>query len=103
VANKSLTYNTSDSKLTGTRKIRYDSGSQTIYFSIDAGTEYPLLDQVDSFNLSWPSADMDNADEDGNPVTGSQEISSILIEFTISGVGTKFSVRTHPRMFIAKP
>ena len=103
VANTSLTYRTSDSKLTGTRKIRYDSGSQTIYFSIDAGTEYPLIDQVASFNLSWPSADMDNADDDGNPTTGTQEISAILIELTISGVGTKLSVGTHPRVFIAKP
>jgi hypothetical protein len=77
--------------------------SKTIYFSIDPGAENPLLDQVDSFTLSWPSADMDNADGDENPATGSQEISSILIEFTISGVGTKFSVRTHPRVFIAKP
>ena len=103
VANTSITYKTADSKLPGTRKIRYDSGSKTIYFSIDSGVENPLLDQLDSFTLSWPSADMDNADGDENPSTGSQEISSILIEFTITGVGTKFSVRIHPRVFITKP
>jgi prepilin-type N-terminal cleavage/methylation domain-containing protein len=103
VANTSITYKTSDSKLPGTRKIRYDSGSKTIYFSIDSGTENPLLDQVDSFSLSWPSTDMDNADGDEDPSTGSQEISSILIEFTLPGIGTKFTVRTHPRVFIAKP
>jgi prepilin-type N-terminal cleavage/methylation domain-containing protein len=103
VANTSITYKTSDSKLPGTRKIRYDPGSKTIYFSIDSGTEIPLLDQVDSFSLSWPSTDMDNADGDEDPSTGSQEISSILIEFTLPGIGTKFTVRTHPRVFIAKP
>jgi hypothetical protein len=100
-ANTSITYRTSDSKLPGTRKIRYDSG--TIYFSIDPGAENPLLDQVDSFTLSWPSEDLDNADGDDNPTTGNQEIASILIEFTLSGVDTKFSVRIHPREFIAKP
>jgi hypothetical protein len=46
---------------------------------------------------------MDNADGDENPSTGSQEISSILIEFTVTGVGTQFNVRIHPRVFIPKP
>jgi prepilin-type N-terminal cleavage/methylation domain-containing protein len=96
VANTFLTYKTSNPELTGVRKISYAAESKRINFKIGSGPEYPLLDQVDSFNLSWSSADMDNSDDD-------EEISSILIEFTILGVGAKFNVRIHPREFIAKP
>jgi hypothetical protein len=103
VANTSITYKTSDSKLVGVRKIRYDSGSQTISFSIDAGVENPLIDKVESFSLGWNAADMDNTDGDANASTGSQEISSIFIDFTITDVGTKFGVIIHPRIFISKP
>ena len=90
------------------------TASKIIYLSVNAAASpplcgdasenpWPLLDNVDTFNLTTNSSDMDNADGDGNPSTGSQEISSILIEFTVAGVGTQFNVRIHPRVFIPKP
>jgi prepilin-type N-terminal cleavage/methylation domain-containing protein len=94
IANTSITYLSNDKDLTGTRKIRYDSGAGIIYFSRD-GVENPLLDKVATFSLAWTSANMDNA--------GGDEISTIQIGFTIADVGTPFNVRIHPRFFIPKP
>lgn len=107
VVDSSISYRTYDSKLPGRRAIRYDLTEKVIYFKItpDTGgaTENRLLEQVESFFLSWESADMDNADGDDNPLTGNQEISLIRIEFQIAGVGTRFGVSVHPRVFIAAP
>jgi type II secretory pathway pseudopilin PulG len=83
--------------LTGTRRMRYDGTAKTIYFRADSGaTEYPLLDQVASFNISYTHADMDQLDND-------DEISSILINFTIADVPGTFSVRIYPRTPIPYP
>lgn len=80
-----------------TRRIRYDSGTGTISLSPDDGaTWYPLLDQVASFTLSWTSANMDNLDSD-------EEISAMLIGFTIADVPKTFSLRIYPRTLIPKP
>jgi len=93
VTNAQITYQSAD--LTGSRRIRYDGGSQTIFFSID-GNENPLLDHVDTFTLNWTSADLDNAD-------GDQEISAINLGFTIADVGTPFTLRIFPRNLIDSP
>jgi type II secretory pathway pseudopilin PulG len=111
--NSSITYFNND--FPGIRRrLCYDTASKVIYLSVNAAasppqcgdaseTPWPLLDKVETFSLNLNSSDMDNADGDNNPATGSQEISSILTEFTVTGVGLKFSVRIHPRVFIAKP
>ena len=57
---------------------------------------YPLLDQVASFNISYTPADMDQLDND-------DEISSILINFTIADVPRTFSLRIYPRTPIPYP
>jgi hypothetical protein len=93
VADTAITYTSKD--LPGTRKIRYDSGARTIYFSQD-GTENPLLDQVTSFNLSLTYADMDQLDSD-------EEIQAILIGFAIADVPKTFSMQIYPRTLINKP
>ena len=95
VANVSITYLSNDKDLTGTRRIRYDSGANIIYFSQD-GTENPLLDQVTSFTLGLTYADMDQLDND-------QEIQAILIGFTIADVPRTFSMQIYPRTLIKKP
>jgi hypothetical protein len=90
-----ISYQSSD--LTGTRRIRYDGTAKTIYFRADSGaTEYPLLDQVTSFTIAYTHADMDQLDND-------DEISAILINFTIANVPITFSVRIYPRTFINYP
>jgi len=96
------------------RRLCYDTASKIIYLSVNAAASppqcgnpsenpWPLLDNVETFSLTLNSSDMDNADGDGDPLTGSQEISSILIGFTVTGVGAQFNVRIHPRIFITKP
>jgi hypothetical protein len=95
VANGSITYQSRD--LPGTRRISYDTGTGTISLSSDGGaTVYPLLDQVTSFTLGLASADMDQLDSD-------DEISAILIGFTIADVPKTFSSRIYPRTLIPKP
>lgn len=94
----SITYLTKD--LPGTRRLRYDSGSKTIFLSVD-GAENPMLENVATFSLDWnhpdtPAANMDNAD-------GDEEIAAIVIGFTVVDVGTQFNVRIHPRVFIPRP
>jgi len=96
VPNVSITYLSKDKDLTGTRKIRYDSGAKIIYFSRD-GTENPLLDQVTSFNLSLTYADMDQL------TPSDQEIQSIQIGFAIADVPKTFSMRIYPRTLIKQP
>ncbi|MCU0561569.1 MAG: hypothetical protein MUD16_15420 [Desulfobacterales bacterium] len=107
VVNTSITYRSFDSKLAGTRTIRYEVNTKTIFFKVKHGTsdptENPLLDKVTGFKLDWESADLDNADGDGNPSTGSQEIGAFRIEFQVEGVEAPFRVKIHPRVFIAKP
>lgn len=102
VANASITYRSKD--LTGTRKLCYDTPSNTIYLFVN-GTDKPcgkvpesnpLLENISTFSLTWDSADMDNAD-------GDEEIKAIRIGFTVIDVGTQFDVRIHPRSFIPKP
>ena len=93
VLNTSIRYQSQD--FVGTRRISYNTG--TISLSPDDGaTWYPLLDQVTSFNLSLTYADMDQLDSD-------EEISAILIGFTIADVPKTFSLRIYPRTLIPKP
>ena len=94
VLNTSIRYQSQDFPGVA-RRISYNTG--TISLSPDDGTTwYPLLDQVASFTLSWTSADMDQLDSD-------EEISAILVGFTIAGVPKTFSLRIYPRTLIPKP
>ncbi len=96
VHDTSITYESGDFAGT-TRIISYNTGTKTISLSPDDGTRwYPLLDQVTSFTLGWTSADMDHLDND-------EEISAILIGFTIADVPKTFSLRIYPRTLIPKP
>jgi len=96
VANTSIIYQSQDFPGVA-RRISYNTGTRTISLSPDDGaTWYPLLDQVASFTLDWTSADMDQLDSD-------EEISAILIGFTIADVPKTFSLRIYPRTPIPKP
>jgi prepilin-type N-terminal cleavage/methylation domain-containing protein len=111
--NSSITYLNND--FPGIRRrLCYGTASKIIYLSVNAAESpplcgdasenpWPLLDNAETFSLILNSSDMDNADGDQDPSTGSQEISSIFIEFTVTGVGPKFNVRIHPRVFIPIP
>jgi hypothetical protein len=94
VANTAITYRCSD--LTGTRRLRYDSGGKTVYLSVN-GIENPLLNSVSAFRLSLESANMDN---DG---ANTSEVAAIRVGFNVAEVGTPFDVRIYPRAFIPSP
>lgn len=97
IANTSITYTSDD--LPGTRTIVYDTSdpdNHTINIGVD-GIPYVLLDHVETFNLSWEVADLNNSGD------GNNEISGINISFTIADVGSPFAFRIYPRNWLPEP
>lgn len=90
-----VTYTTDD--LPGTRKIIYDSNANTISIEVtilaDTNT-YLLLDRVETFNLTWEEANLDNSGD------ATMEIAGINIEFTLEDVGRPFNMRIYPRNWV---
>jgi hypothetical protein len=78
--------------LSGTRRI-YLSGS-ALYLALD-GTDYLLLESVNSFDI-----DLDETDIDGN--SADSEISRFDVTFTIQGIGGTFRAQITPRHFIRR-
>lgn len=89
VANTSVTYESTNATLSGTRVISFD-GSQ-INLAVD-GTAYPLLDDVTAFTLGVTENNIDG-------VAGN-EISSFDLSFEVQGYGGTFSAQVAPRTFI---
>jgi type II secretory pathway pseudopilin PulG len=90
-----ITYTTDD--LPGTRKIVYDSDANTISIEVTIGGDtdtYLLLDRVETFNLTWEEANLDNSGD------ASVEIAGINIEFTLEDVGRPFNMRIYPRNWL---
>jgi type II secretory pathway pseudopilin PulG len=90
-----VTYTTDD--LPGTRTIVYDSDANAISIEVTIGVDtntYLLLDRVETFNLSWEEANLDNSGD------ASLEIAGINVEFTLEDVGRPFNIRIYPRNWV---
>ena len=90
-----VTYTTDD--LPGTRKIIYDSNADTISIEVTIGVDtdtYLLLDRVETFNLTWEEANLDDSGD------ASLEIAGINVEFTLEDVGRPFNMRIYPRNWL---
>lgn len=91
VANTSVTY--TSRSLPGQRQIGYANG--VISISVDGGTAWPLLKDVDTFTLSWSTADLNYDTID--------DISGLTIAFNTVQVGQMFYTTIYPRGFFTAP
>jgi prepilin-type N-terminal cleavage/methylation domain-containing protein len=94
VANASIAYTSEE--LPGTRRILYDPNAKTISIEVN-GTANVLLDQINTFSLSWEAADLNNSGD------GVNEIAGINIGFTMTEIGTPFNMRVYPRNWLPAP
>ncbi len=81
--------------LTGTRTLKYDANSRTIFIRVEPN-DYALLENVTFFNFSY---DTTNLDSDPGPV---DEVAYIGVEFNLEDIGTKFKARIFPRNLVTK-
>jgi len=90
----SLAYRTKDPQLQGSRVLKYQSGTGTgqILIGVD-GKDYPLLDNVSSFDLNFTYQDLNN-DPSAN------EVAAIKIGFNVAGVGKEFRTQIFPRNLV---
>ena len=89
----SIKYTSADALLTGTRTIKYDAGANTIFLATDA--DYPLLENVSSFNLSVSYKDLNN--EGTN-----DDVESIAVGFKVHEIGKEFKTHVFPRHMVKK-
>ena len=89
----SLTYQSE--ALTGTRTLKYDANTDTIFIRVDPN-DYVLLENVSSFNLDY---DTYNLDADPAAV---QEVRYIEVVFNLEDIGTGFRTRVFPRNLVTK-
>ena len=92
----SVFYRSDDSRLPGSRVLKYQAGSGTgaILIGVD-GTDYPLLDGVSSFALL-----IDYLNLNDDPLV--DEVAGIGIGFKLEGVGKEFKTRIFPRNLVAE-
>jgi len=88
------------SLLPGARRLIYNSANREIQISAD-GSSKALLGDVDAFNLSLETNDLDNSGD------GNNEIAAIRVAFTVgsaaSGNAAAFSAEIYPRSMLAAP
>lgn len=89
--NASLSYQSAVAELAGTRILKYDTTQNTIAINI-GGTDYPLLENVTSFNLTVAAQDL-NQD-------GIDDVASIGIGFHLEGIGQEFQTNIFPRHMV---
>jgi hypothetical protein len=94
----SITYQSDDPDLPGTRSIIYNSTNGTISLSVNNGTPRVLLDQIqpNSFSLTPTERDLNNSLTDGN------ELAEIKVDFKVVDVGRLFSVSIYPRNMVKR-
>lgn len=99
IVDSSIIYYSAD--LPGTRKLIYtaptnppDNDNGFLSLEVD-GNSNILIDSLTSFNLSLVTDDLNNSPPD--------EVSGIIIGFTIAGVGKPFNLRIYPRNWILVP
>ena len=81
--------------LTGTRTLKYDGNTDTIFIRVDPN-DYPLLENVSSFNLSYTYL---NLDDDTAPV---DEVANIDVAFNLKDIGKGFKTKIFPRNLVEK-
>ena len=81
--------------LTGTRTLKYDEDTDTIFIRVDPN-DYPLLENVSSFNLSYTYL---NLDDDTAPV---DEVANIDVAFKLKDIGKGFKTKIFPRNLVEK-
>ncbi len=81
--------------LTGTRTLKYDVNTDTIFIRVDPN-DYALLENVAAFSLSYV---IDNLDDDTAPVL---EVANIDVAFNIEDIGTEFKTKIFPRNLVKK-
>ena len=91
-SNTSVTYQSVE--LTGTRTLKYVGNE--IIISVDA-TDYRLLDNISSFNLSFATRNIDH-----NPFTDDNEVAGIGVEFELNGIGQNFRTNIIPRNLVKR-
>lgn len=91
----SFTYRCSD--LTGTRTLIFDTASDEIRISINGGTQRVLVDGLDTFSMSFSASNIDNSGD------GSEELTSLSVDFKLKDVGRSFKILFFPRHFVLKP
>lgn len=89
----SLTYQSEI--LTGTRTLKYDANTDTIYIRVDPN-DYALLENVSAFNLTYDTRNLDN---DPAPVL---EVAFIEVAFNLEDIGTDFRTRIFPRNLVTR-
>ena len=92
VTNQSIAYTCADVALTGTRTLKYDSGTGTIFINTDS--DYPLLHHVNEFTLAVNYQDMNN--------DAAQEVESIEIGFKVNNIGKEFRTYIFPRHMVPR-
>ena len=89
----SVTYKSAT--LTGTRTLKYDVNTKTIFIRVEPN-DYALLENVSSFNLSYVTRNLDN---DPVPV---DEVAFIDVAFNLEDIGTDFQTRIFPRNLVPR-
>lgn len=87
----SLSYK-SQALTTGTRILKYDSGTNTIAINI-ANQDYTLLENVSSFSLAVTPKDLDN---DGSV----DDVATIEVGFNVNDIGKEFKTKIFPRHMV---
>ena len=87
--NASLSYQSE--VLGGNRMLKYDSVNDTMTINI-SGTDYLLLEDVTSFNLSVTADDLN--------LDGVNDVASIGVGFYLHGIGKEFKTTIFPRHMV---
>ena len=91
----SVTYTSNVPSLPGTRTLRYEAGTRTIFIRVEPN-DYALLENVSSFNLAYSTNNLDN---DAGAV---DEVEYIDIVFKLQDIGTDFKTKIFPRNLVTK-
>ena len=82
----------SESQITGTRILKFDSGTNTIAINI-ANQDYVLLENVSSFSLAVTPKDLDNDGSD-------DDVATIEVGFNVNEIGKEFKTKIFPRHMV---
>ena len=89
----SITYK--NEELTGTRTLSY-AGNQVLLRVVVDPPDYPLLEDVSTFSLSYSYLNLDD------DAAGTPEVAHIGVEFTLGDLGKTFKTKIFPRNMVQK-
>ena len=82
-------------ELTGTRTLSY-AGNQVLLRVVVDPPDYPLLEDVSAFSLSYSYLNLDD------DTASTQEVAHIGVEFTLGDLGKTFKTKIFPRNMVQK-